>query len=452
MTTDIGATAMPATACKLAKPLAACVALALGVGTGHAAFARTIGVTNCADSGTGSLRAAIGDALDQDIVDLGGLSCSTITLTTGALFTTANNLTIAGRFQIPPTITIDGGGLDKHYNRVLLHIGTGRLTIENVAIANGKYLSAQLPHGGCIATNGGLTMFNAALANCMALSTDAGTPARGGAVDAVGSVIFSGVAAHNNSAVSAGKAYGGAVFAYGSLFASYSTFSGNEAISVGGAATAGGAIYAMVGDEVEIFSSTLSGNRATVGAALAIAALVVNGQSYSSVINSTIAGNVSGTGAAIHTHASLAVDSSTIAFNTTIGNNGYPAGLYGGGKRLQLTSTIAANNVVDGIDFDVDGLAPLTGSNNLIAAAANVSATPCARLAPLGDYGGHTQTIALLSGSPAIDAGIAVDNLQRDQRQLVRSVGAAPDIGAFELQPGELLDPLFRSTFDSRCE
>src|SRR5262249_3301577 len=60
-------------------------------------------------------------------------------------------------------------------------------------------------------------------------------------------------------------------------------------------------------------------------------------------------------------------------------------------------------------------------------------------LAPLGNYGGPTQTIALLPGSPAIDAGdsaLAVDAqsnpLTTDQRGLPRVVGAAVDIGAFE--------------------
>ena len=39
-------------------------------------------------------------------------------------------------------------------------------------------------------------------------------------------------------------------------------------------------------------------------------------------------------------------------------------------------------------------------------------------LAPLGDYGGPTQTMALLPGSPAIGAGIAVSGVTTDQRGL----------------------------------
>ena len=62
-------------------------------------------------------------------------------------------------------------------------------------------------------------------------------------------------------------------------------------------------------------------------------------------------------------------------------------------------------------------------------------------LAPLGNYGGPTQTMALLPGSPAIDAGnnaLAVDAngnpLDYDQRGtgFPRIVGGTVDIGAFE--------------------
>ncbi len=55
-------------------------------------------------------------------------------------------------------------------------------------------------------------------------------------------------------------------------------------------------------------------------------------------------------------------------------------------------------------------------------------------LAPLGNYGGSTETMALLPGSPAIDAGITVAGVTTDQRGVARPQGTAPDIGAFELR------------------
>ena len=56
-------------------------------------------------------------------------------------------------------------------------------------------------------------------------------------------------------------------------------------------------------------------------------------------------------------------------------------------------------------------------------------------LAPLGNYGGPTQTMALLPGSPAIDAGnnaLIPAGVTTDQRGLPRIVNGVVDIGAFE--------------------
>ena len=55
-------------------------------------------------------------------------------------------------------------------------------------------------------------------------------------------------------------------------------------------------------------------------------------------------------------------------------------------------------------------------------------------LGPLQDNGGPTPTLALLAGSPAIDAGSTTSSLATDQRGLARVIGGASDIGAFELQ------------------
>ena len=66
------------------------------------------------------------------------------------------------------------------------------------------------------------------------------------------------------------------------------------------------------------------------------------------------------------------------------------------------------------------------------------------RLAPLGDYGGPTATIALLPGSPAIGAGTVEDGISTDQRGEPLD-SPVPDIGAFQSQ-GFDLTPVTGST------
>jgi len=54
------------------------------------------------------------------------------------------------------------------------------------------------------------------------------------------------------------------------------------------------------------------------------------------------------------------------------------------------------------------------------------------KLGPLADNGGPTLTMALLPGSPAIDAGDTSLAPATDQRGFPRPAGLAADIGAFE--------------------
>lgn len=56
------------------------------------------------------------------------------------------------------------------------------------------------------------------------------------------------------------------------------------------------------------------------------------------------------------------------------------------------------------------------------------------QLGPLADNGGPTPTMALLLGSPAIDAGFSAGAPVIDQRGIARPQGSAVDIGAFEYQ------------------
>jgi len=64
------------------------------------------------------------------------------------------------------------------------------------------------------------------------------------------------------------------------------------------------------------------------------------------------------------------------------------------------------------------------------------------RLAPLGHYGGPTQTMPPLAGSPAIDAASTTNPGGTDQRGLARFTNAALDIGAVEAGPILIVDTL----------
>ncbi len=217
---------------------------------------------------------------------------------------------------------------------------------------------------------------------------------------------------------------GGGVFNNGNLTLSNDTVTGNSANQGGGVYDAG--MATLVND-------TISHNSANDGGG-------VLSQGVVTLINSTLFGNSAINGGGIGNHTTVVLTNVTIAGNSASSGGG---GIANGGTATLNNSLLASNSGGD-IDF-----APVSGSNNLIDDAANaggltsgsngniVGVNPL--LAALGTYGGPTQTIALLPGSPALDAGntaLAVDGennpLATDQRGMPRVAGAAVDIGAFE--------------------
>jgi hypothetical protein len=140
------------------------------------------------------------------------------------------------------------------------------------------------------------------------------------------------------------------------------------------------------------------------------------------MVNCTVSGN-SGGGVASGTFGNSAP---TLAMTncTLSANSGYF------GRGLLATGTATLTNVIVAGNSGNDIYAPsASGTNNLIGIGfagpltngvnGNLVGVTNPLLAPLGDYGGPTQTMALLPGSQAIDAGTSAGAPTTDQRGLV---------------------------------
>lgn len=432
-----------------------------------------LSVANCGDDGgPDTLRGALAASISGDTIDLSALTCSTITLRSGALVTANDDITLIGPGA--DALTIDAAGLDS----VIIHAGEGTLAVSGITLANGNYDSdLRFPLGGCVYSNGSITLTDAAVTTChlsglnyayggAIYATGNVTMARSRVVDGVvevdtlparaggGLIASAGLNADHSflaggvaNAAYASRARGGGLYLNGPLHLSYSTVTSNAAVP-----GTGGAMF-VIGD-VDIRSSTFSSNSASFGAAMSLFRNFA-APTAAAITDSTISGNfIDDTGSAVESSIALTVSNSTIAFNTAYGEYTTPgAGILAApGVPTVLQSTIIANNVAAGApsDFTSTDLFNLSGSNNLIMVATGaqpegtISDDPL--LAPLASNGGATQTHALLDGSPAIDAGNDTAALDFDQRGpgFARVVDIAADIGAFE--SGN--DLLFANGFD----
>jgi len=220
-----------------------------------------------------------------------------------------------------------------------------------------------------------------------------------------------------------------------------------------GNATEGGGIN-IRGGTVNITNCTISDNTASGGQDFG--GQISGGGIYIylgmvNITNSTISGNTAsgqtdGRGGGIYNNGgTLAITSSTISGNTASGQiYGIGGGIYGPSGTVS-NSIIAGNTATyDGPDIfgnftsqgynligKNDGGSGFTnGANNDQVGSGNDPRD--AMLGDLADNGGPTWTHALLTGSPALDAGQSDE--ATDQRGILRPQGAADDIGAFEVE------------------
>ncbi|MEM7033616.1 MAG: S8 family serine peptidase, partial [Chloroflexota bacterium] len=188
-----------------------------------------------------------------------------------------------------------------------------------------------------------------------------------------------------------------------------------------GQAADGGAIYND--GIVTVGSSTFIDN----GAIGHGGGIYNNSNGIVTITNSTFSGNEAENSGSLYNRGTATVNNSTFYDSSTEGGNVHNRS----GGTLHLSNSIIGNTP-SGSDCINNGTLS-TNVNNLVedgTCSANLSGDP--QLASLADYGGDTQTFALLLGSAAIDAGDAGSCESTDQRGNGRLTTC--DIGAFESQ------------------
>ena len=398
-------------------------------------------VTTLSDSGPGSLRQIVSNSIAGDYIQFAtNLSGATIYLTSGQLVW-SNNFTIDAS-ALPDGIFINGsqsGGI------FWMHVNTTNVLSGLTLVSGGG--DENIYGGGAILNGGTLTVSNCILSGNYAVTDDA-----------LGGGIFNyGTATVNNSILrdNFSLAAGGGIYNDGTLTINQSTLTDNYGVY----GAQGGGIYNDTTGNLTVNQCTLSGNYAD---GIYPATAPTSGGDGGAIFNngnltvnqSTFTGNHADIsyngGGAICNASSLIVNQSTFtgnhANNITYSPNGNGGGgiLNRGAAILNLTNTIlAGNSAIGGAGWDIltsFSSARLTfGGANLVQNLSgmylgSVPLTNSPLLAPLGNYGGPTQTMPPLPGSPTVDAGsdATTNQFATDQRGFPRLIGAHVDIGAVE--------------------
>jgi hypothetical protein len=310
------------------------------------------------------------------------------------------------------------------------------VTLANLTIRNGRTAMC----GGGINTSGALTATNIIIIG----NTAAGNPGCGGGVYNTGrltinsSTLSQNVASGFHCVFYCAGGSGGAITNEGTLTVSNSTVSGNIASSTRGGSSGGG----IVNDGTLLLNnSTVSGNsasstRSSGGGIENTGSATISNSTFNrnsavdiggaiespegstlKINNSTFSRNTAGTGGAISTYnAPVTLQNSIVANNTGGDCNG----------------TVTSN----GYNLSSDDTCNFSGPGDL--------SNTDPMLGPLQNNGGPTKTMALDSGSPAIDAGNpagCTDGLghllktdQRGKPRPDKEDTTGCDIGAFEKQ------------------
>jgi len=309
---------------------------------------------------------------------------------------TLNNSTVSGN-----SATSEGGGIS--------NINTSTLTLNNSTVSGN---SAGVNGGGINNFNSTITLSN---------STVSGNSA---GVNGGGIYNYNNTVTLSNSTISGNSANskGGGIFSYnfnGTVTLSNSTVSGNSASS-------GGGIFNYNSSTVTLSNSTVSGNSAGVNGG------GIYNNSTINLTNSTITNNTadignSGTGDG---GGIFQISGPVNVLNTIVAGNFDTPNNAGTGTINPDISGSFNDNGNNLIGIDQGSASFVNGTNGNIVGTFAVPVNP--QLTALGDYGGTTQTHALLPGSPAINTGNNTGTSATDQRGATRIVGGTVDIGAYE--------------------
>jgi hypothetical protein len=285
----------------------------------------TLTVLNNADSGDGSLRAAIAAAQSGDTIvfDPTSLAHETITLSSGPL-------------ELSSDLVIDGPGADllavsgNQLSRIFELSGSAQVTLANLTLTEG--MSGQ---GGAIfiAGNAALTLDGDNLSNNQAVGDSHGKALGGaiynsaGASLTVGNTVFV-----NNQSNGTEESFGGAIANAGTLAIDGAAFTANAALGcTTNFGSEGGAIGNQDGATASIKRSAFSGNQALGNGA---------GSAAGGAIGNEDLGVFPFTGRAVTT----AVSQCTFENNTAMGGSKTTNGGYGGAIEDQPGVTLTVVN------------------------------------------------------------------------------------------------------------
>jgi len=206
-----------------------------------------------------------------------------------------------------------------------------------------------------------------------------------------------------------GTGAGGALYNSSQTFVTNCTFVGSSARGgIGGTAGTG----------------TFAGSNGSVGASRG--ANIANGAGTFNLKNSILSSPTIGT-----------------ATNVTCTNN-----IITSTNGTSTTNVVCTTNIITSTALNSFGVTDrgynLSSDASLSLASTNSRNNIDPKLGPLADNGGPTLTFALLTNSPAIDAGDPGFCLDTDQRGVARGFGAACDIGAYELEGSDLSGRIVR--------